>query len=98
MANVQVSEPHNCTAEEAVTKIGEFEAMMTKYGIKSTWNGTSAKLKGTGVSGTIAVDASHCNINLKLGMLARAAGVDATRLEGSIRKRLQAAFGTAEEA
>lgn len=92
MAEVRVREPHNATAAEAIKKIGSFEEMMKKYGVKANWSGHSAKLKGPGVSGGIDVDATHCEVVVKLGMLARAAGVDATKLEGSIRKRLQAAF------
>lgn len=95
MSVIKVSEPHNTTAADAVGKISAFEEMMKKYGVKSNWSGTSAKLKGTGVSGAINVDDTHCNVEVKLGMLARRM-VDPVRLEASIRKRLKAAFNPEE--
>lgn len=91
MSDIRVSEPHGTTATEAASKISSLEEMMAKYGVKATWTGTSAKLKGTGVSGSINVDDTNCNVHVKLGMLARRI-VDSTRLEASIRKRLKAAF------
>ena len=91
MSVIKVSEPHNTTAADAVGKITSFEEMMKKYGVKAVWSGTTAKLKGTGVSGGIDVNASTCDVEVKLGMLARRM-VDPARLEASIRKRLKAAF------
>ena len=93
MADVQVSVPHSTTPEDARARIGEFEAMMSKYHVKSKWSGNTAKLKGPGVSGSIAIGDSSVDVQIKLGMLAKAAGIDPKRLEGSIRKRLEAAFG-----
>lgn len=88
MSDVNVSCPHNLGAAEARKRLGEFEEMMGKYGVKPSWSGNSASLKGTGVSGSIEVTDTQVSIQLKLGMLARAAGVDATKLKGSIEKRL----------
>ncbi|MCA9527359.1 MAG: polyhydroxyalkanoic acid system family protein [Myxococcales bacterium] len=92
MADVRVSEPHHCTAAEARAKVSTFEEMMSKYGVRADWRGNKAELKGTGVSGSIDIDATNCNVVVKLGLMARAMGVDPVKLEGSIRKRLQAAF------
>jgi len=92
MSDVRVAEPHNTTADDAVGRVGDFEDMLRKYGVKAAWKGNSADLKGTGVKGTIDVTATEVVVELKLGMLARAAGIDPKRLEASIRKRLKAAF------
>ncbi len=92
MSDVRVVEPHNCTAEDAIGKVASFEDMLKKYGVKALWKGRHAELKGTGVKGSIDVDDSKVEVVVKLGMLARAAGIDPGRLEGSIRKRLRAAF------
>ena len=92
MSDVRVTEPHHTTPDDARQKVSGFEDMMRKYGVRADWNGTKAELKGTGVSGTITIDATHCHVLVKLGLMARAMGVDATKLEGSIRKRLKAAF------
>lgn len=93
MSEIKVIEPHNTTPPDAIKKIGEFESMLKKWGVKARWSGSDAKLKGTGVSGHIKVDKAQVEVLVKLGMLAKAAGVDAGRLENSIRKRLKAAFG-----
>ena len=92
MAKVKVSEAHGTDPESAIQLIASFEEMMQKYGVKVSWNGHHADIKGMAVSGEITVDTTHMTVTLKLGMMARAAGVDAKRLEGSIRKRLVAAF------
>lgn len=92
MSDVRVEEPHHLDPNEAKARVASFEEMMKKYGVAATWNGLQAKLKGTGVQGTIEVDESLVRVHLKLGMLARAAGVDPARLEGSIRKRIKAAL------
>lgn len=92
MADVRVTEPHDTTPADARSRISDFEDMMSKYGVKAKWKGNSAKLKGTGVSGSIDVTDDDVTVVVKLGMLAKAAGIDPQKLENSIRKRLKAAF------
>ncbi len=92
MAEVRVSQAHSLSPDEAVRRIGSFEEMMAKYGVKAKWRGHAAQLKGMGVTGSIDITDSAATVVVKLGMMARAAGVDPARLEGSIRKRLKAAF------
>lgn len=93
MAQIKVVEAHTLGAREAQAKLAVFEEMLTKYAVKTKWRGNHADIKGMGVSGTIDVTDSEATIVVKLGMMARAAGVDPARLEGSIRKRVKAAFG-----
>lgn len=88
MADVRVSESHQLSPEEAIARVKSFEEMLAKYRVSAVWKGTHADLKGTGVSGTIDVTDSAVNVVVKLGLLARAAGVDPTKLESSIRRRL----------
>jgi putative polyhydroxyalkanoate system protein len=95
MADVRVVEPHHTNPQDAIAKVAAFEEMLAKYGVKAHWSGQRAELKGTGVKGSIAVDATNVTVDVQLGMLARAAGIDAGKLQGSIQKRLRAAFGTA---
>lgn len=92
MAEVRVTESHSLTTDEAKKRVNSFEEMITKYGVKVNWKGNSAKLSGPGVKGSIDVTSSNATVVVKLGMLARAAGVKADKLEGSIRKRLRTAF------
>lgn len=95
MADVQVKQPHNLSVDDAKAKMSDFEDMMKKYGVSATWSGGHADLKGTGVKGAIDVTGSDVNVQLKLGMLAKAAGIDPSRLQNSIARRLKDAFDAA---
>lgn len=92
---IRVVEPHRLGTEDAIERISEFESYIGKLGVKSTWRGNRAELSGTGVKGSIVVDEKNVTVVVELGMIARMAGVDAKRLEGSIRRRLQEAFAEA---
>ena len=92
MADIKVTESHSLSVDDAVLKVQSFEEMLKKYGVKSKWKSGHADLKGTGVSGSIDVTTSDVTVFLKLGMLAKAAGIDAERLQGSIQRRLKAAL------
>ena len=92
MASVDVREPHSLDIDEAKRRVAVFEDMLSKFGVKLKWNGHSATFKGLGVSGSLDVSESDARVQLKLGMMARAAGVDANRLKGSVSRRLREAF------
>jgi putative polyhydroxyalkanoate system protein len=92
MSEVKVSQPHNVSVDEARQKVQGFETMVQKYGVTSSWSGNQATLKGTGVSGSITIQPRSVDVVVKLGMMARAFGVDPAKLESSIRKRLKEAF------
>ncbi len=92
MADIQVEQKHSLSIDEAKQRIGGFEEMLSKYGVKVDWRGGSGTLNGTGVSGGIDVTASTVKVIVKLGLMARAVGVDPVKLKGSIEKRLKAAF------
>lgn len=92
MAEVKVSQPHALSPADARDRLGGFSEMLGKYGVALKWAGDRATIKGTGVSGDVVVGPSAVDVTVKLGMLARAAGVDPKRLQASIAKRLRAAF------
>ncbi len=92
MAEVRVSVPHSLPVPQAIEKVKAFEDMVSKFGVSTHWNGHHADLKGAAASGSIDVTPSEAVIVVKLGMFARAAGVDPAKLEGSIRRRLESAF------
>ena len=92
MADVKVTESHSMSKDEAKKAVASFEEMLSKYNVKTKWDGHSASLKGTGVSGSIDVTDTAVSVAVKLGMLAKAAGVDPGRLQTSIEKRLKAAL------
>jgi len=88
MSKVVVQQNHSLNPDEAISQIAGFQEMMGKYGVKAKWKGHHADLRGLGVSGTIDVTNTEVVVTLKLGMMAKAAGVDANRLKNSIEKRL----------
>lgn len=92
MSNVTVRQPHSLPRAEARAKLAGFEGMLKKYGVSLAWKGDSATVSGIGVSGDIAVSDAAIDISLKLGMMAKMAGVDATKLQASIAKRLKEAY------
>ncbi len=94
MADINITESHSLGAAEARKKIADFEEMMAKYGVKASWSGNSAKLKGMAAKGSIDITDDAVQVIVKLGMMAKAAGVDPAKLENSIRKRIRAAFGS----
>jgi putative polyhydroxyalkanoate system protein len=97
MSTIQVSQSHDMDREQARAKLGSFEEMMGKYGVKLEWDGDEAVIKGFGVSGDVRVTDGTVEILLKLSMMAKAAGVDPERLKGSVSRRLAAAFAPAED-
>lgn len=88
MSEIRITEPHQLPSDEARRRVASFEALLDKYRVKAVWKGNDADIKGTGVSGSIHVTDAAVNVVVKLGLLARAAGIDASRLEQSIRRRL----------
>lgn len=92
MATIQIQKDHSLSAAEAKTAVTSFDELLSKYRVKLDWSGNTAKVKGIGVGGDVVVTDRDVRIKLELGMLARAAGVDAGKLEASLRKRLDAAF------
>lgn len=79
-------------AQGAMGKLASFEELLNKYRVKLEWSGTKAKIKGVGVGGHVAVGDTAVDVEVELGFLAKAAGVDADRLKGSIARRLAEAF------
>ena len=95
--SIKVSQPHSFTVAEAKTKLGSFEEMLGKYGVKLAWKGDRADIKGIGVSGGVAVTDSEVEVTVKLGMMAKAAGVNEGKLTKSIEKRLRNALTDSDE-
>ncbi len=94
MATVKVQQAHALGATAAKAKLASFEADLAKFKARLDWSGNTAQVKGIGVSGQVQVTDAHVAVNLELGMLARAAGVDAGKLQNSIAKRWAGAFAS----
>ena len=92
MSSVHVEQPHSMSVEEAKSALESFATEIAKYGMKLEWTGNNARLKGTGASGEVAVHDDKVTVTVKLGMIARAAGVKADKLEASISRRFISSF------
>lgn len=94
MSTVQVDQAHTLGTEAAKQKLGGFADDIKKYGMSLVWNGGEAELKGIGASGSVKVTPTNVTVIVKLGMMAKAAGVKPEKLQESIAKRLKAALTT----
>ncbi len=92
MSKIEVNQSHTVSRKQARANLDTLEEMMGKYGVSLDWKEDCAVIKGFGVSGDINVLDDCVEVVVKLGMMAKAAGVDPDRLKGSITKRLAAAF------
>jgi len=93
MSTIKVERPHGLPLEDAKKAIDRFgEDLKAKYGMNLAWSGNVATLKGTGASGDIKVEPERVTVTVKLGMLAKAAGIKADKVEASIEKRLATAL------
>ena len=95
MADIHIVEKHTHAPEEAKRRVQSFEDQMEKWRLKAHWKGVNAELKGTGASGAITITGSEVKVEIKLGFLAKAAGIDAKRAQESIQKRLRSALDQA---
>ncbi len=92
MSKVQITQRHALSIEEARRRLDDFDKTLKKYGARLDWRGQRATIKGIGVSGDVVVSADDVRVVLKLGLIAKAAGVDPDRLRGSIARRLDTAL------
>jgi putative polyhydroxyalkanoate system protein len=92
VSTLTVIQAHALGIEAAKKALAQFEADISKYGMKLIWSGASGELKGTGASGDVKVTETSVTVNVKLGMMAKIAGVDPDKLKGSIEKRLKSAL------
>lgn len=92
MANIKVERAHSLSADDAREALKSFESDLGKYGLRPVWSGNACTLKGTGASGELRIENKRVVVEIKLGMLAKAAGIDATKVQASIQKRLDKAL------
>ncbi len=92
MSTITVTESHALSIDDAKKSLASFEGDLSKYGMKLEWSGAKAALKGTGASGDVNVTSDKVTVVVKLGMMAKMAGVKPDLLEKSIQKRLRSAL------
>ena len=94
MSTVRVQESHSLPADQVRGRLGAFEDDLRKWGAKLVWKGDRAAIKGTGVKGAVVVSPGRIEVTVKLGLLAKAAGVDPKKLQASIERRIKAAVAS----
>ena len=93
MSTVVVEQPHSLEPEDVKARLKPFEEELgKKYMLSLDWKGLEADLKGAAASGGIAIQATKVVVTVKLGMMAKMAGVKPDKLEASLQKRLAAAL------
>ena len=95
MATIRISQAHSLSPDAARAAVGQFEDVLAKYRARLEWQGNKAQVKGTGVSGDVVISDRDVTVRIELGMVAKLAGIDATKVESSIRKRLATALSGA---
>jgi putative polyhydroxyalkanoate system protein len=84
MSEIKIERPHALGTDEAKKRVLALEPKLKeKYNVSLDWNGNTANLKGTGVTGTLAVEDKRVAVNVKLGLMLRP-------LAGKIREGLEA--------
>lgn len=92
MSTIHVRKEHALGIDGARAALERFAGDMAKRGARLEWSGPKAEVKGPGVSGSVEISPSAVDVRIRLGLLARAAGVKADKLEASIAKRLTEAL------
>lgn len=92
MANITVEVPHSHSVAEVQRRLSGFSDDLQRFGASLKWKANRAEVQGFGVSGDVVCEANRVRVTLKLGLAAKVAGVDPTRLENTIRRRLESAL------
>lgn len=83
MSEIKIERNHELGEAEAKKRVLEMEQKLKeKYGVSLAWSGNTAQVKGSGVSGTIAVEEQKVAVAIKLGLMLRP-------LAGKIREGLE---------
>lgn len=90
MADIHIERPHSLSASALKTRLADMEGKLSeRYGVKLTWRGDEADVKGSGVSGTISILGGSVVVDLKLGMFVRPfAGKIRETMERQLEKAL----------
>lgn len=70
MSGISIKKSHSLGAEGARQRMEAMESkLQEKYGVKLSWSGHRAEIKGTGVKGTVQVGEMDVSIDLSLGLM-----------------------------
>jgi len=91
MAHIEIKKNHGLGEKTALERAKTLESkLQEKYGIILEWDGRIAKVKGTGVSGTLAIDDNSVSVEITLGLLLRPM---TTKIRTSLEHQLDKALG-----
>ena len=91
MSEINIERSHTLGLSEARRRLSDMEGKLKeRYGVKLTWKGDEAEVKGTGVSGTVALAEKSVSINLKLGLMVRPL---AGKIRETMERQLEKALG-----
>lgn len=83
MSEIRIERCHQLGRAEAQRRVTEIEPKLReRFGVRLEWDGDQAQLKGSGVSGSVAVSDAQLAIDIKLGLLLRP-------MAGKIRESLE---------
>lgn len=89
-----VRQPHSLPVDDAKTRLGGFSETLAKYGVRLEWDGPRARLAGVpGVGGHVHVRSAEVEVVVDVSRMLTLMGLDPTRLEGTVRRRLSDALG-----
>jgi len=72
MSKIRVERTHSLGVDGAKERLANVEIELNKrYGVRLTWSGNNAQVKGSGVKGTLSVEAGSVCLELSLGLLLR---------------------------
>jgi putative polyhydroxyalkanoate system protein len=91
MADIHIERSHSLSPNALKARLTEMEGKLAdKYGVRLTWRGDAADVKGTGVTGSIAILAGAVVVDLKLGMFVRPF---ANKIQETMERQLEKALG-----
>jgi len=70
MSTISIRRAHGLTAKQAMSVARKIAAQLQdEYGIKTTWNGESARIKGAGIDGELRLAPRQLALDLELGFM-----------------------------
>jgi putative polyhydroxyalkanoate system protein len=70
MSSISIRRPHSLSHQQALEVANHVaEELAGKYGIETSWSGTSLLVKGSGLSGVLKLAPNQLELDMKLGMV-----------------------------
>lgn len=90
MADIHIERSHSLSPAALKARLADMEGRLSdKYGVRLTWRGDVADVKGSGVSGSIGITDTTVMVDLKLGMFVRPF---ASKIQETMERQLEKAL------